>query len=53
MANSHRRYNHLSVLEVDGVIYEDEAEVAAQVGGASPSCSTTAALFLGCDWSEG
>ena len=31
MANSHKRYNHLSVLEVDGVIYEDEAEVAAQV----------------------
>ena len=31
MANYHRRYNHLSVLEVDGVIYEDEAEVAAQV----------------------
>ncbi|XP_030941673.1 uncharacterized protein LOC115966609 [Quercus lobata] len=36
MDNYHRRYNHLSVLEVDGVIYEDEAEVAAQnsfVGG--------------------
>ena len=31
MANSHRRYNHLSFLEVDGVINEDEAEMAAQV----------------------
>ena len=31
MANSHRRYNHLSFLEVDGVIYEEEAAVAAQV----------------------
>ena len=31
MVNSHRRYNHLSFLEVDGVIYEKEAEVAAQV----------------------
>ena len=31
MANSHRRSNHLSFLEVDGVIYEDGAEVAAQV----------------------
>ena len=31
MANSHRRYNYLSVLEADGVIYEDEVEVAAQV----------------------
>ena len=31
MANSHRRYNHLSFLEVDGVIYEEEAEVATQV----------------------
>ena len=29
IANSHRRSNHLSFLEVDGVIYEDEAEVAA------------------------
>ena len=29
MANSHRRYNHLSFLEVDGVIYEEGAEVAA------------------------
>ena len=28
MANSHRRYNHLSFLEVDGVIYEEGAEVA-------------------------
>ena len=31
MANFHRRYNHLSFLEVDGVIYEDGAEVAAQI----------------------
>ena len=31
MANSHRRYNHLSFLEVDEVIYEEEANVAAQV----------------------
>ena len=31
MANSHRRSNHLSFLEVDGVIYKDEAEVAVQV----------------------
>ena len=31
MANSHRRYNHLSFLEVDGVIYEEGAEAAAQV----------------------
>ncbi|KAL4633515.1 hypothetical protein ACB092_04G128100 [Castanea dentata] len=31
MANSRRRYNHLSFLEVDGVIFEEGAEVAAQV----------------------
>ncbi|XP_030925091.1 uncharacterized protein LOC115952154 [Quercus lobata] len=31
MANSHRRHNHMSFLEVDGVIYEEGAEVAAQV----------------------
>ena len=31
MANSHRKYNHLNFLEVNGVIYEEEAEVAAQV----------------------
>ena len=30
VANSHRRYNHLSILEVDGMIYE-ESEVVAQV----------------------
>ena len=29
MANSHRRYNHLSFLEVDRVIYEKGAEVVA------------------------
>ena len=31
MANSRRRYNHLSMLEVDGVIYEEESEVVDQV----------------------
>nr|XP_023910062.1 uncharacterized protein LOC112021728 [Quercus suber] len=31
MANSHRRYNRLSFLEVDRVIYEDGVEVVAQV----------------------
>ena len=31
VANSHKRYNHLSILVVDGVIYEEEFEVAAQV----------------------
>ena len=31
MANSHRRHNHLSFLEVDGVIYEEGAKVATQV----------------------
>ena len=32
MANSHRRYNnHLNFLKVDWVIYEEEAEVVAQV----------------------
>ena len=31
MANSHRRYNHLRVLEVDGVVFEEESEVTAQV----------------------
>ncbi|KAL0011411.1 hypothetical protein SO802_006519 [Lithocarpus litseifolius] len=31
VANSRRRFNHLSMLEVDGVIYEEESEVAAQV----------------------
>ena len=31
MTNTHKRYNHLSFLEVDGVIYEDEVEMAAQV----------------------
>ena len=31
VANSRRRYNHLSLLEVDGVIYEEGAEVAIQV----------------------
>ena len=31
MANSHRRYNHLRILEVDGVVFEEEFEVTAQV----------------------
>ena len=31
VANSRRRYNHLNVLEVDGVIYEEDSEVADQV----------------------
>ena len=31
MANSRRRFNHLSFLEVDGVIYEEESEMAAQI----------------------
>ena len=31
ITNSHRRYNHLSFLEVDGVIYEEGAEMAAYV----------------------
>ena len=31
VANSSRRYNYLSILEVDRVIYEKESEVAAQV----------------------
>ena len=31
VANSRRRYNYLSILEVDGVIYKEESEAAAQV----------------------
>ena len=30
MANSCRRYNHLNILEVEGVIYEEESEVVDQ-----------------------
>ena len=30
MANSRRRHNHISILEVDGVIYEDVSEMADQ-----------------------
>ena len=30
VANSRRRYNHISMLEVNGVIYEDESEMANQ-----------------------
>ena len=31
MANSQRRYNHLRILEVDGVVFEEEFEVTVQV----------------------
>ena len=31
VANSRKMYNYLSILEVDGVIYEEESEVATQV----------------------
>ena len=31
VANSRRRHNHISMLEVDGVMYEDELEMADQV----------------------
>ena len=31
MANSHRKYNHLRTLEVDGVVFEEEPEVTNQV----------------------
>ena len=31
VANSRRRYNHISTLEVDGVMYEDDLEMANQV----------------------
>ena len=31
MVNPHRRYKHLSFLEVDGVIYEEGVEVVARV----------------------
>ena len=31
LANSHRTHNHLSILEADGVMYEEESKVAAQV----------------------
>ena len=27
IANSHRRINHIKGIEVDGVLYEDEADV--------------------------
>ena len=30
MANSRRRHNHISMLEVNGVIYEDESEMVDQ-----------------------
>ena len=31
VANSRRRYNHISMLEMDGVMYEDDLEMADQV----------------------
>ena len=31
MANSHRMYNHLRTLEVDGVVFEEEFEVTNKV----------------------
>ena len=31
MANSHRRFNHLRTLEVDGVVFKEESEVINQV----------------------
>ena len=31
VANAQRRYNHISMLEVDGVMYEEESEMADQV----------------------
>ena len=31
MANSHRMFNHLRTLEVDGVVFEEESEVTNQV----------------------
>ena len=31
LANSHRRANHISSVEVDGVLYEDESAVHSQV----------------------
>ena len=31
MANSHRRFNHLRTLEVDGMVLEEESEVTNQV----------------------
>ena len=30
VTNSRRRYNHISMLEVNGVIYKDESEMADQ-----------------------
>ena len=31
IANSHRRTNHIRGIEVDGALYEDEADVRSQV----------------------
>ena len=31
MANSHRRFNYLRILEVDGVVFEEDSEVSNQV----------------------
>ena len=31
MANSHRRYNYMDKVEVDGVVYEEESEIREKV----------------------
>ena len=31
MTNSHRRFNHLRTLEVDGVVFEEASELSNQV----------------------
>lgn len=31
MANVRRRYNHLGILEADGVLYGEESEVTSQI----------------------
>ena len=31
MANSHRMFNYLKTLEVDGVVFEEDSEVSNQV----------------------
>ena len=39
MANSQRRYNHISMLEVNGVIYEDGSEMADQLHSFIITCT--------------
>ena len=39
MANSQRRYNHISMLEVNGVIYEDGSEMADQLHSFIKTCT--------------